>query len=147
MRYKTIEEGLAGHQRILVHTVGVSMEPLLHDHKSTVVLEKLKGPLKRGDVVLYRRPTGECILHRVTAARNGVYRIRGDNCLWSELVPQEWVIGSMVGYYPDEGDCFTSCTDREYRGYLYMLPWRYGYLLLHSILGRVVRKTKRCLGV
>ena len=55
---RTIEQQLAAGDRALSWTVGVSVEPLLNARKSTVVLEPPKGPLKRGDVVLYRRPAG-----------------------------------------------------------------------------------------
>ena len=54
MQHRTIEEELALTGRALSWTVGVSMEPLLHHRRSTVVIEPPHGPLKRGDVALYR---------------------------------------------------------------------------------------------
>ena len=95
---QTIEQELATRGRSLFQTVGNSMEPLLHNRKSTVVIEKKQNRLKTGDVALYRRPAGEYVLHRVVKVLDGAYLICGDNRLWKEAVPEEWDIGVMVGY-------------------------------------------------
>ena len=65
MQHRTIEEELALTGRALSWTVGVSMEPLLHHRRSTVVIESPHGPLKRGDVALYRNARNDYVLHRV----------------------------------------------------------------------------------
>ena len=44
---------------------GNSMVPFLVGGRDTVYLSKLKGDVKKGDVVLYRRDSGAYILHRV----------------------------------------------------------------------------------
>ena len=45
MQHRTIEEELAVSGRALSYTVGVSMEPLLHNRRSTVVIERPRGAL------------------------------------------------------------------------------------------------------
>lgn len=116
---RTIEEELALNGHGLFHTVGNSMEPLLHNRKSIVAIEAKKTPLKKYDVALYRRPNGEYVLHRVMKTLDGAYLIRGDNCSWKEKVPEEWVIGVMTGYYADEEqDRVISCKSPVYRKYL-----------------------------
>ncbi len=52
---------------------GSSMTPFLAHGRDTVYLSKVKKPLHRGDMVLYRRDSGNYILHRV-------YRTEGDTC-------------------------------------------------------------------
>lgn len=52
---------------------GYSMTPFLLHGRDTVYLSKVKEPLKRGDMVLYRRDSGAYILHRV-------YRVEGETC-------------------------------------------------------------------
>lgn len=47
---------------------GNSMYPFLVHGRDTVYLSKLTGPVKRGDMVLYRRNSGQYILHRVYRA-------------------------------------------------------------------------------
>ena len=51
---------------------GNSMAPFLVHGRDTVYLSRITRPLKRGDVVLYRRDNGSYILHRI-------HSIKGDN--------------------------------------------------------------------
>ena len=100
MQHRTIEEELALTGRALSWTVGVSMEPLLHHRRSTVVIEPPHGPLKRGDVALYRNARNDYVLHRVIGTAAEGYVIRGDNCYWKETVPLDKLVGVMAGPYP-----------------------------------------------
>lgn len=119
------------------------MEPLLHGNFTTVVLEPLRGLPQKNDVVMYHRPDGVYVLHRVIEAGEGRCVFRGDNCVTTELVPNQWLVGVMTGFY--NGEKYTSCQDTAYRRYLLTLGPRYGYrkcrvFLGQSILGRVKRK-------
>lgn len=49
----------------VVTVTGTSMVPLLRHGKDQVLLAPLTGPVRRGDIVFYTRPTGQCVLHRV----------------------------------------------------------------------------------
>lgn len=140
MNKRTIEQELELNGRCVIQTVGVSMEPLLHNRKSTVVIEKVKFPLKKYDVVLFRRPTGEYVLHRVINAAGEVYIIRGDNCIGKETVPKEQIIGVMSGYYEDENDNFISCGSRYYRRYLGKLKIRNTTSGLRRLFKGICRK-------
>ena len=137
---QTIEQELALHGHGLFQTVGDSMEPLLHNRKSTVVIEIPKGPLKKYDVALYRRPRGEYVLHRVVKVLEGAYLICGDNRIRREEVPAQWVIGVMAGYYEDERNIYISCGSDGYRSYLKTLKGRRGILWLRSLFRRIGRK-------
>ena len=58
---------------------GSSMGPFLVPGRDSVLLEKPKRPLRRGDIVLYRRESGEYILHRVCrCCRDGSFCMIGD---------------------------------------------------------------------
>ena len=140
MNKRTIEKELELNGRCVIQTVGVSMEPLLHNRKSTVVIEKAEFPLKKYDVVLFRRPTEEYVLHRVVKTAGDVYIIQGDNCMGKETVPKEQIIGVMTGYYEDENDNYISCEDERYRHYLKALKFRRRKTKLKNILSRVYRK-------
>lgn len=137
MTPQTIEQVLADTGRGFFQTVGDSMEPMLHNRKSTVVLEAARRPLERMEVALYRRPAGAYVLHRVVEVTKDGYRIRGDNRTWTETVPREWILGVMTGYYPDEGSQFISCDSRDYRAYLHTLRLRYLKLRARPLAGRV----------
>lgn len=116
------------------------MEPLLHNRKSTVVIEWKQGPLKRHDVALYRRPTGEYVLHRVIKNLGEAYLIRGDNRIRNEYVPEEWVIGVMTGYYENEEERYVSCGSSAYVRYLRSLRLRYLLLRAGDLWSRARRK-------
>lgn len=137
---RTIEQELILNGHSFFQTVGDSMEPLLHNRRSTVVIEKRKNPLKRYDVVLYRRPTGEYVLHRIVKVLQGKYLICGDNRLWRENVPDEWIIGVMIGFYKNEQNHYISCDSKDYRKYLKTLKCRYGIRWLCNLPVRVRRK-------
>jgi len=57
---------------------GSSMTPFLVHGRDTVYLSKVRQPLKRGDMVLYRRSSGNYILHRVYRAEEDSYTMVGD---------------------------------------------------------------------
>jgi hypothetical protein len=61
---------------------GSSMTPFLGDGRDQVFLRKPDRPLKRGDVVLYRRDNGDYVLHRIhrvrKAGNSATYDIVGD---------------------------------------------------------------------
>ncbi len=137
---RTIEQELALRGHGFFQTVGDSMEPLLHNRKSTVVIEIKKEPLKRFDVVLYKRPTGEYVLHRLIQIQNGICLIRGDNRIDTEQVPAAWILGSMSGFYADETDHYTSCGDKSYQRYVKTLWIRYIFLRLRCLIGRICRR-------
>ena len=70
-----LEEGSSAVQ---VPVAGSSMVPFLH-HGDTVYLAKPDSELRRGDIVLYTRPSGQYVLHRIAKrCRDGSFLIVGD---------------------------------------------------------------------
>lgn len=57
---------------------GSSMTPFLAHGRDTVYLSKIHRPLKKGDMILYRRDSGAYILHRIWAVEDGTYTLVGD---------------------------------------------------------------------
>lgn len=57
---------------------GGSMTPFLAHGRDTVYLSKVQHPLKRGDMILYRRDNGAYILHRIFRVEEGSYTLVGD---------------------------------------------------------------------
>lgn len=141
MEKRTIEEELAKRNYLLLQTTGISMEPLLHDRKSSAVIKKAPPILKKYDVVLFKRQgTEEYVLHRVLKVREKDYLICGDNGLYREPVAPERILGIMTGYYPDEQSGFISCEDREYQRYLRTLKARYALRMGRALARRVRRR-------
>ena len=142
MQHRTIEEELALTGRALSWTVGVSMEPLLHHRRSTVVIETPHGPLKRGD-----NARNDYVLHRVIGTAAEGYVIRGDNCYWKETVPPDKIVGVMAGYYADEGEQYTPCGSPADLAYRRTIPYRYARLWLRAFPRRAKGRLRRALGI
>lgn len=142
----SIEQELERHGRGFFQTSGDSMEPLLHHHDSTVVIEKPRGRLEKDDVALFYRPggvlpgvaEGRYVLHRVVKVREKDYLIRGDNRFFREPVPQEWIVGVMTGFF--NGETYTSCDSEGYRSYVKALHTEYFGRWWRALPGRVRRK-------
>lgn len=57
---------------------GSSMTPFLVHGRDTVYLTKVQRPLKKGDMILYRRDNGSYILHRIFKATPNSFTLVGD---------------------------------------------------------------------
>ena len=57
---------------------GGSMSPYLISGRDTVYLSKISRPLRKGDMVLYRRAGGSYVLHRIFKVEDGSYTMVGD---------------------------------------------------------------------
>lgn len=138
MEKRTIEEELEKRAYLLLQTTGISMEPLLHNRRSSAVIKKAPPLLEKYDVVLFKRPaTGEYVLHRVWKVRDQDYLICGDNGIYMEPVKPENILGIMTGFYPDEGSGYVDCGDGEYGRYLRTLKLRYTLRWLKTLAGRI----------
>lgn len=64
---------------------GCSMTPFLLHGRDTVYLSTVDRPLKKGDMILFRRDSGAYILHRILKqAEDGTYTLVGDAQTWLE---------------------------------------------------------------
>ncbi len=101
MAKRTFEEEIQQNGRLVYTNVGVSMLPLIRQHRDLVIVEKPKGRCKKYDVALYKK-NGRYILHRVLEVRADDYVIRGDNCLRKEYgITDRQVIGVLSAVVRD----------------------------------------------
>lgn len=77
---------------------GGSMLPFLLDRRSVVYLKKDRGyQPKRGDVVLFLRPDGAWVLHRIVRLLpNGELLINGDAQAWTETIMPPQIMAHVV---------------------------------------------------
>ncbi|MCD8132535.1 MAG: ATP-binding cassette domain-containing protein [Clostridiales bacterium] len=130
---------------IVVPTKGDSMRPLLSTWSTHVLIRKLEGRPKKNDVVLYVRPDGTKVLHRVIGFDGDTCLIRGDNTFVLERVPLSAVKGVMETVWKGEKEIHS--TDRLYR--LYVRFWNLIYplrFLKHKVKAGIVSMGKRLLG-
>lgn len=76
---------IAEGREVTVPVRGGSMNPFLVDNRDCVLLVPVPERLRRGDIVLFRRSSGQYVLHRIVAVRRSrpgghepVYFMRGD---------------------------------------------------------------------
>ncbi len=117
----TFEEVLEREGRLVYTNVGISMLPLLRQGKDLFVVEK-RGPerLRAGDVVLYRRPPNQYVLHRIVKVRERDYVILGDNCVNREYgITDEDILGVLTGFVREGKHHIV--TEKGYRLYSFLM--------------------------
>ena len=117
----TIEQGLLDNGFIIYGFKGTSMNPLLKSGRDKAYVEKVTKPLKKGDIALYKRESGEYILHRVMKAKKGVYTFCGDNHFILEPnVAGSQILGVCTGYF--KGDKFIKF-EKSFKYKVYLIFW------------------------
>jgi len=94
------EEYLEQYGDLTYCNVGTSMLPLIKQGRDLFTITK-KGEerCKKYDVVLYRRPPGQYVLHRIIEVRPDDYVILGDNCIKKEYgITDDDILGVMTGF-------------------------------------------------
>lgn len=85
-----------GATEVPVPVVGTSMTPFLYPG-DTAYLSLPDGPLKKGDIVLYVRPSGRYILHRIVKVKkDGGFLMLGDSQTAKEQVAPEQIRAKAV---------------------------------------------------
>ncbi len=132
MSNTTFEAELERGGRIIHTNVGDSMMPLLREGRDLMIIEKRpQGRCKKYDAVLYKRPNGRYVMHRILKVRKNDYVICGDNRWMREFgVPDEWILGVLTGVIRDGKQI--SVTDRKYRLYVHL--WCDFYWIRAAIL-------------
>ena len=92
-----IEEKINLGGEAVINPGGVSMLPLIKAGRDSVVLVKPKSTLKKYDVALYQRKSGQFVLHRVVKVLDNTYTMCGDNQFWHEKdIPKDAVLALMT---------------------------------------------------
>ncbi|MCI5793991.1 MAG: S24/S26 family peptidase [Ruminococcus sp.] len=79
MNNSTFEDEIKRTGRIIYTNVGDSMMPLIKQGRDVLVISVVNGRLKRYDIPLYKRDSGQYVLHRILKVRKNDYVICGDN--------------------------------------------------------------------
>ncbi len=144
----TYEEILSRDGRLVYTNVGTSMLPLLRQGRDLFIVQK-RGPerLKAGDVVLYRRPPNQYVLHRIVQVREKDYVLLGDNCVNREYgITDGDILGVMTGFVHNGKR--HAVTDRGYRVYAFL--WLRGAgvrIFLKRMAWRVKGAIRKLLGI
>ena len=112
----SICQALEQYKKIVQPIKGISMLPMLEAGKDAVELVAVTGQLKTYDLVLFQRPNGQLVLHRIIAVKKNHYWICGDNSLTVEKVPRSRILAVASGYFKDGQ--YISCQDEAYCAYV-----------------------------
>ena len=144
MSAATFEQILDEHRLLVYKTKGISMRPMLRQNRDLVHIVPPVGRLKKYDVAFYRRANGQYVLHRVVKVKQEGYGIRGDNCIGTEYVGEEQLLGVLTAF--QRNGKTTPVTAPGYRLYARLWCWiypvRYLYKQARRFAGRLKRKIK-----
>ena len=115
MRKSTFEEEIAHNGFLLYRNVGDSMLPLIRQGKDLLLIaRKPQGRLNKYDVPLYRRDSGQYVLHRILKVRKNDYVLCGDNRWRREIgITDRHIIGVLTAVIRDGQKL--PVTDQRYR--------------------------------
>ncbi len=119
MAKSTFEEQLAKSGKLIYTNKGDSMMPLIKQDRDLLVIEPVHGRLKKYDVPLYKRDSGQYVLHRILKVRDSDYVICGDN-RWSKEygVTDRHIIGVLTAVIRNGRE--VSVNSRKYRLYVHL---------------------------
>ena len=139
MNDSSFEAVLARDGKLVYSNVGDSMLPLIREGRDLVVIEVVHRRLRRFEVPLYRRDSGQYVLHRILRVRENDYVLCGDN-RWTkeEGVTDAQILGVMTAVVRD--GVTVPVSDLRYR--LYARLWC-DLFPLRALILRVLRLVKQ----
>ena len=143
MGKSSFEEVLAHGGKLVYTNVGDSMEPLIRQGRDLLVIEKASGRLKKYDIPLYKRDSGQYVLHRILKVRENDYVLCGDNRWAKETgITDRHILGVLTGI--ERGGRKIELSGAEYRAYVFfwcdLFPLRVFFLKVRTVLKRIGRK-------
>ena len=139
MNKSTFEEQLKKNGELVYTNVGDSMMPLIKQGRDLVIIKPVQGRLKKYDVPLYRRDSGQYVLHRILKVRKNDYVICGDNRWSMEYgITDRHIIGVLAGVVRNKKTILV--TDKKYRFYVHL--WC-DLFPIRAVIVRVVCKFKK----
>lgn len=141
----SFEEEIQKRGKLIYTNVGDSMMPFLREGKDLLIIERPNGRLKKYDVPLYRRDSGQYVLHRIIKVREVDYVICGDHRYQKEYgITDAHIIGVLTGIIRDGKTI--SVTDTKYQWYVHLwcdfFAFRAGILWCKRLPMRIKRKWK-----
>lgn len=143
MNKSTFEEELRHNGKLIYTNCGDSMMPLIKQGRDVLVISAADGRLKKYDVPLYKRDSGQYVLHRILKVRQNDYIICGDNRWQREYgITDRHIIGVLTSILRNGKEI--SFNSLRYRIYVHLwcdlFPVRAFILRLKNFIIRKVQK-------
>ena len=143
MNKSTFEEQLAQNGKLIYTNKGDSMMPLIKQDRDLLIIEPAIGRLKKYDVPLYKRDSGQYVLHRILKVLEDDYVICGDNRWVKEYgIQDRHIIGVLTAVVRDGKEI--SVNNWKYKLYVHlwcdMFPIR--AFIVHAVnkIKRIIRR-------
>jgi hypothetical protein len=119
MSSSSFEEILEKEGQLIYSNVGDSMLPMIRQGRDLLVIRRQTGRLKKYDAPLYRRDSGQYVLHRILKVRENDYMICGDNRWHRETgITDRHILGVLTAIIRDGKE--VPVTDPRYRLYVHL---------------------------
>lgn len=119
MKKSTFEQEIQKSGKLIYTNVGNSMMPFIRQGRDILIISKVNGRLKRYDVPLYKRDSGQYVLHRILKVRKDDYVICGDNRYVKEYgINDSHIIGVLTAVIRNGKEI--PVTDYKYRIYVHL---------------------------
>lgn len=106
---------------------GNSMSPFLVNQRDVIYLSKINRKLKKGDLVLYQRSSGQYVVHRIVKVKKSGYYLAGDNQIAIEgPILDKQIFGLVTkvkrkGKWIEAGNFWWKFFEHVW---IWVLPWR-----------------------
>lgn len=139
MKKSTFEQEIQKSGKLIYTNVGNSMMPFIRQGRDILIISKVNGRLKRYDVPLYKRDSGQYVLHRILKVRKDDYVICGDNRYVKEYgINDKNIIGVLTAVIRNGKEI--PVTDYKYRIYVHLwcdfFPIRVGIIRIKQFVER-----------
>ena len=137
-----IEEVIKSGGEFRLFPRGTSMMPLLRQGKDSVILVKCEKAPKKRDVIFYKRPNGQFVLHRILkCSKDGKYLLCGDNqTVLEKGITNEMIIAVVSAIYRDEKRVEKNSVFRKlYEVFWCIMPLRKLAFLVRPLLSKLKR--------
>lgn len=119
MNKSTFEEEIQRNGTLVYTNVGDSMNPLIRQGRDLLVISKVNGRLRKYDIPLYKRDSGQYVLHRILKVRKDDYVTCGDNRWQKEYgITDSHIIGVLTAVVRNGKEI--PVTDKKYRLYVHL---------------------------
>ena len=119
MNKSTFEEEISKTGKLIYTSVGNSMMPIIRENCDILIIEKVSGRLKKYDIPLYKRASGQYVLHRILKIRKDSYVTCGDNRWKKEYyITDDNIIGVLTGIVRNGKKI--SVSDIKYKIYVHL---------------------------
>ncbi len=114
--WEIAEPVIASNGEIRLFHKGTSMNPLLRQGIDSVVLTA-PNDIKKNDILLYKRASGQFVMHRAIKIKKNEYIMCGDNQYEHEHgIKKENILAKVKGIY--RGEEYFETDNKEYQRYV-----------------------------